>query len=794
VKQNPFAPFTGRQCRGTRWCGIAVLAAVCLLAEGRVSAAETNLVTTLTALAGQIDAHLADPKFSSALWAIKVVSLDTGRTLYENHPDRLMSPASNTKLYTSALVLDRFGGNFQIATPVFATAAVDSSGTLPGDLIISGRGDPSWNARRLTNFWDIFQPFVNVLIKAGVKRISGDIIGDATFFNGEPTGGTWTVDDLNSGEAGNICALSLDDNLTQIRVIPGATAGEPCVLTPLQPGTGLVISNQTVTLAAERARAEAFRPLNGETVYLYGGLALGGGEETVEVTVPDPAHWFAAALKLALARNDIQVDGQTRSLSWPQRPPWSPASWVKLGEVLSPPMREVVRSFMKPSQNLEADILLADAGESTRNSNAPPRLTSEDAGLAAMRGMLASASVPRGDVQFDEGSGLSRNNLTTANATVALLQFMARHREAKAFMDSLPIAGVDGTLRRRFQGTIASENVHAKTGTLHWAAALSGYMTNTVGEHLAFSIMLNRFAGGNAAAEIDPVVLMLARFAGRSEESLEMRYAPLGTLLLRQLATAPFPHPARAEGHRYHDEFFSANEHYSDSTVAMFIPKNFRESDEIDLVVHFHGWNNTVAGTLERYQLIEQFCASQANAVLVVPEGPHNAPDSFGGKLEDTNGFAKFMTEVAGSLRASGRLTRTNFEIGSIILSGHSGGYHVMASILDHGGLSTKIKEVWLFDALYGGTENFVAWQKTTSGRLLDIYTDHGGTKEESEKLMASLKQGGATFYAGEDGAAANVPRDYPWVFLHTDLLHDEVPVKRAAFTQFLKASCLEKP
>ena len=242
--------------------------------------------------------------------------------------------------------------------------------------------------------------------------------------------------------------------------------------------------------------------------------------------------------------------------------------------------------------------------------------------------------------------------------------------------------------------------------------------------------------------------------------------------------SAPFPHPARADGHTYHDEFYSAKDHYSDSTVAMFIPKNFRATDKIDFVVHFHGWNHTVAGTLPEYKLIEQFSASGKNAILIVPQGPFNAPDSFGGKLEDTNGFKIFMDEAMEKLRASGALaelerrspTRPGAglkragsetgapdaegrapEIGNIILSGHSGGYHVMAAIVDHGGLSGKIKEVWLFDALYGGTENFVEWQKSQNGRLLDIYTDHGGTKDETENLMAFYKTNDVSFFAAEE-------------------------------------------
>src|SRR5205814_9323751 len=124
---------------------------------------------------------------------------------------------------------------------------------------------------------------------------------------------------------------------------------------------------------------------------------------------------------------------------------------------------------------------------------------------------------------------------------------------------------------------------------------------------------------------------------------------------------APFPHPKRAEWHQYKDAFFAAAEHYSDSTVAIFIPKGFRETGHIDFLVHFHGWKNNVAGVLDRYKLIEQLTASGRNVVLVVPQGPKNASDSFGGKLEDTHGFKRFMDEVVQTVRQKSGLKKKDF-------------------------------------------------------------------------------------------------------------------------------------
>jgi serine-type D-Ala-D-Ala carboxypeptidase/endopeptidase (penicillin-binding protein 4) len=770
-----------------------VITVFCVAANS-ARALETNGATTLAGLARQIEAHLSQPRFSGALWGIKVVSLDSGKTVFENHADRLMSPASNTKLYTGALALERLGAEYRIVTPILASAKPDSGGTLHGDLVISGRGDPSWNARRDgINFWDLFSPFVAAISNAGVRHVTGDLIGDATFLHSPPNGSGWAANDLEDYYGAEISALTLNDNYTQITVQPAAAPGEPCALTIVAPCTGLQLDNQTTTATNGAPRhIEAHRFPGEKVVHIFGVLPVGGEPETNDIPVPSPASWFSASLKEALRRSGIMVDGSARSIGWPSTP--STAA-VRLGEVVSPPLRELVRDFLKPSQNLEADLIFEHTGEMTRATNTPPWRTSEDCALNALDEFLAANGLPVSEVHFDEGSGLSRNNLTTANATVSLLAFMAKQPVGRGFIAALPMAGVDGTLRRRMKDTPAFQNVQAKTGTLRWANALSGFVTSAAGEHLAFSLMLNRYytpPEGKRAVELDAIAVMLANFSGRTEDTLASQYAPFGTLIVEPFASAPFPHPARAEGHTYHDEYYSAQDHYSNNLVALFIPKDFRATDKVDLVVHFHGWRHSVASTLEEYQLIQQLAESGKNAVLIVPQGPYMAPDSFGGKLEDTNGFTVFIDEALEKLRASGALGQSQFDVGNIILSGHSGGYHVMAAILDHGGLQEKIREVWLFDALYDGRETFLRWQKNQNGRLVDIYTDHGGTKEETEQMMADCKNDPG-FLAGEEAAMdTEALRTHKLIFLHANLAHDDVIARHGTFEQFIKSSCLQ--
>jgi hypothetical protein len=280
--------------------------------------------------------------------------------------------------------------------------------------------------------------------------------------------------------------------------------------------------------------------------------------------------------------------------------------------------------------------------------------------------------------------------------------------------------------------------------------------------------------------------------AASAAESLVEKYSAAGQLVLTQFVSAPFPHFSRTNGHKYKEEFFTAEQHYSDSTVALFIPKGFRQTARVDFIIHFHGWRNSVAGTLQNFDLIEQLLASGKNAILVVPEGPKNAPDSSGGQLEDETGFRRFMAEAMETLTARG-VVKKDSTAGGIILSGHSGGYLVISSILERGGMSPQVKEVWLFDALYGQTEKFLAWAKPPEGRLVNIYTDNGGTKARTEEMMALLEQRGAGFLRTTD-QAVSVPelKTNALVFLHTDLTHNDVVAKRKTFLQFLNTSFLE--
>lgn len=510
--------------------------AVSLVLGSAAFAQPASAPATLADLQQRLTEHLSQPRFAAATFGVKIVSLDTGKTLFAHDAEKLFSPASNCKLYTMALALDQLGGDYRISTSLYAAARPDRRGKLKGDLIVYGRGDPTFNAR--LNGGDIFralQPLVAALTNAGVKRITGDLIADDSFLQGPPYGSGWAWDDMNNYYGAEISALTINDNTLQVSVQPGPSNGAPCRLT-LSPATSyVVLSNRTQTVAAGGRRSINFyRPIEQNVIYVTGQMPLEATNYTDDVTLHHPAGLFAALFKEALSRNGIKVGGQTHAVNWLDRQasPLNPDRLVELGAVKSLPLRDLVREVQKPSQNLYTDLILAHIGalEQTRsastntltiNLSASGNPTSEDVGIRELQRFFTRAGIRRGEVMFEEGSGLSRNNLATPNASVALLQFMDRHAEADAYRDALPLAGVDGTLRNRMKNTPAAGNVRAKTGTLRWANSLSGYVTTAAGERLAFCIMLNRYAAPDTEhsgrTEIDKIAVMLAEFAGRSD-------------------------------------------------------------------------------------------------------------------------------------------------------------------------------------------------------------------------------------------------------------------------------------
>ena len=517
--------------------------------EPAVPAPKIAPATTLPELQTKISEILAKPELSSAMVGVKIVSLDTGRVLFEENANKLLRPASNMKLYTVAAALDRLSPDYRFVTSVYATTPPDASGVVRGNLTIYGRGDPSIAARfNSGDYVKAIDDLASRIVAAGVKRVEGDLVGDETYFVGPKYGSGWTWEDLTWYYGAEVTPLTVNDNALDLFIKPGAEVGQPAVITTGPPDPLLTIVNR-VTTSPKGLRRELsiHRGLAENTITITCSIPVDDRGYSGGIGISHPALLFVYLLRASLARKGVVIAGKSRTtgeISQPSLITAAPTQSVlpavaggssgmngssaapgphqnEIATFQSPPFSVIAAQTLKPSQNLYTELILRTLGKMTLPPATMSSLnqTSENLGLEAVKTFLKTAGIRPEALVLDDGSGLSRSDMITAEATVQLLTFMSKHRYATAFRDALPIAGVDGTLRNRMRGTAAENNVRAKTGSLSSAVSLGGYVTTAAGEKLAFTIMVNNYPRDVEPRSlcIDPIAVLLASFSGKPE-------------------------------------------------------------------------------------------------------------------------------------------------------------------------------------------------------------------------------------------------------------------------------------
>jgi D-alanyl-D-alanine carboxypeptidase/D-alanyl-D-alanine-endopeptidase (penicillin-binding protein 4) len=443
-----------------------------------------------SSLAGGIDAYIAQPRFAHAQWGIVVVSLDSGATLYRRNAESLFLPASNAKLFTAALALQTLGPDARFRTTLYATAAPRADGTLTGDLILDGGGDPSLGDPEASPDWA--DRLAAELAARGVRRIRGDLVADDTYFAGPPFGGGWEALDLQTGYGAQAGALGAQDNEVHVEV---ARQGARCCTVTVDPAaSGMRVTN----LTGSAAPLSLYRPPGSDVLYATGSLRTGVPRGTFTLSAPDGALLAANLLRDALVRRGIALDGKVRAVHWPETDDALADHPTEIASIVSPPLSQLLMHTLKHSDNRYAQMLLQQVGVRTAATGvcadrAEPPDTSADWGLCAMRVFLDRIGIDNGEATFRDGAGLSRHDLVTPAATVKLLAWIARQPFANVLRNALPVAGIDGTLKYRMRDDYATDNVQAKTGTLSHVYTLSGFVTDAAGERLVFSLMLNRY-------------------------------------------------------------------------------------------------------------------------------------------------------------------------------------------------------------------------------------------------------------------------------------------------------------
>jgi D-alanyl-D-alanine carboxypeptidase/D-alanyl-D-alanine-endopeptidase (penicillin-binding protein 4) len=478
-----------------------------------VAAPKGRLARVRGSLAKRIETTIRQsPSLSRAHVGILVID-SRGRVKYGRNANSWFIPASNTKLYSTALALTRLGPGYQMTTRVTSGTAPDASGVIYGDLRLVGGGDPSLSSRSYPYRKEDQRPegipgieeLADQVAARGVKRITGAVIGDDTTYLWDPFPAGWSIDDPTYEYGAPVSALTVQDNSIRVEIRPGEAAGDP-VTVSLTPELGqLTIIPAASTLGAgERSQIRIERAANTRELRIEGGLAAGAAPVTRLVAIEDPALYAARALHDALARRGIVVQepaaAKHRLTTLEESDPGLP---VVLAERKSPPLAELVKVVNKVSQNLHAELLLREVSRQGRSFG------SREAGIEELRAFLRTqVALKEDDVQFVDGSGLSRLTLLTPEATAKLLRFMAESPARDAWMASLPIGGEDGTLARRLSGVEHPRRVRAKTGTLTHVSALGGYLDHRKHGRLTFTILVNNFnlPGSDTTKDIDKIV------------------------------------------------------------------------------------------------------------------------------------------------------------------------------------------------------------------------------------------------------------------------------------------------
>jgi len=470
---------------------------------------------------GRVESLLGTGPVEKGEWGVLVVDAETGTTLYEKHPNEYFQPASNMKLLTTALALDTLGPEYRFRTTVETNDTLAPEGRLSGDLILVGRGDPNLSNRKFPyeskEEFDgppekVLAEFADAIAARGVKEIAGNVVGDDSYFPREPYPDGWEIADMVWEYGAAISAIVVNDNTVTLTLTPAEKAGGT-VAAVVEPATReFVVMNEVTTIGAkERPDLRLTREPGGDTVVVSGVMPAGSSPRKLLLAVQEPALHAANLLAQLLRDRGIKIDGTARAVHEPD--PGAAARTV-LAEHVSISLQDSVKLVNKISQNLHTEVLLRTAARQQGRWATPEDLQKFPGAF------YAKAGIPESDVIQTDGSGLSRHDLVTPRAFVALLAYAQKQAWFPAFLASLPVAGADGTLNERMKEPPLAGKIHAKTGSVTHVRTLSGYAETPGGRKLIFSFLSNNQGAKNHEVHlaIDAVCLaMMEEFDEKRE-------------------------------------------------------------------------------------------------------------------------------------------------------------------------------------------------------------------------------------------------------------------------------------
>ena len=435
-----------------------------------------------------IEAVLNRPQFRRARWGILIEALSPTMTrpLYSHDAERYFIPASNVKLLTTAAALLQLGANFRIRTSVYQVGTVS--------LRVVGRGDPSLTATQLK---DLAQQ----LKRQGIRNVQQLIVDDG-YFQGDKLNLTWDWEDVQSDYGTSVNSLILNQNAVELTLFP-QKVGQPLRVSWADAiaSQQWQVENNSLTAAAAIPNSVAVTAVLGQPLLqIKGTLAVDAQPEVIGLPMLNPAQYFLARFREVLTAEGINVAQASVATTT------GTTNEREVATIESPPLAKLLEETNQESNNLYAEVLLRTLGAVKSGDTT-------ELGIKKIKDTLTALGVNPESYVLADGSGLSRQNMISPEAIAKTLKLMAQTPEASIYRASLPIAGMNGTLGRRFLNTSAVGNLQAKTGTLTGVSALSGYLNVPGYQPLVFSLIVNQSDQSPTIQRqaIDEIVLLLTR-------------------------------------------------------------------------------------------------------------------------------------------------------------------------------------------------------------------------------------------------------------------------------------------
>jgi D-alanyl-D-alanine carboxypeptidase/D-alanyl-D-alanine-endopeptidase (penicillin-binding protein 4) len=434
--------------------------------------------------------------------------LSSSKTILNYNGNKLLIPASNQKLMTTAAALSILGGDFKFKTYLEYDGHITDKGILEGNIYIRGEGDPTFGSGRISpsEAWsEVLSKVCKILSDAGIKKINGGIIGDASWFEYNSIPDYWIWTDIGNYYGTGTYGLNVNENTYKLLLKPGKAIGDSVEIL----GTDPVIPNiqflNSIKTAAEGT---------GDNGYIYGapftslrtvsGTIPKGGNFSIKGSMPDPAYFVASGVKEALVKNKVEIQLPASSLYTFNGK--SIAERKILHTFTSSPLKDIIKETNVNSLNLYAESLLKTIGKKLYNEG------TTKAGIKALQEFWNSKGLDPSAVVIFDGSGLSTFNWVCSEAFSQALLQMSKEKYYSDFYNSLPVAGVSGTLKKVGKGTKLENNMRAKSGSMKRVLCYSGYIKNPeTGKEYSFSVMVNNFECSASALlpKLEKIFLLL---------------------------------------------------------------------------------------------------------------------------------------------------------------------------------------------------------------------------------------------------------------------------------------------